>query len=634
VNRQKDLFEMGMDTTLCTHITYGFGSINPHDFGLKAFDPNADHPTGDVSQTTLCPKQCVPGYKHDWNQGNHNPCQWPCSPDRKMRGFEGLTVWAKKKNPDLKALLSVGGWNFNDCLFTQQAGQGKDSCEIFTTIAGSEKNSRMHALQVIDFLRNWGFDGYDIDWEYPVVAGHNDLSLKATPQDFKNYIRLLKILKEEFEAEAVRTNRPRLLLTAAVGVGKSTVEKAYDIPHMAETLDLIGLMTYDLHGTWESQTGFHSALFATEDDVSVYEYPISVSWAVNYWIQHGAKRNQLLLGVASYGRGWKLQNSQCTKPLCPTSGSAKKGVSTKQEGFLAYYEIEDMLSRGVATRFFDNERKVPYVVTNDGEWIGYEDVESMRIKLEYLKLEKLRGTLLWAMDLDDITSFPLMKEIKSGLAGYQPTGTSTTTALTSRRPTAALSTPKPSAMLSTESATTSTSRLLETTAQMNVPSARSTQKPSARSTQKPSASQTTMDAQMNVPSAQSTQMPSALDAQTNAPSAPSALSQKPSARSTQMPSAMVSTESVTTDLVDSSRSLTDMPKPSTAKPMECPSGFKSMDSLLTDEACDQLCEFNSEACERAINSRKCVCGGSAVNANASAEVSSVVAFIVILLSLV
>merc|ERR1712131_324619 len=42
-----------------------------------------------------------------------------------------------------------------------------------TTIAGSEENTRTHAKHVIDFLRTWHFDGYDIDWEYPVVAGHN-----------------------------------------------------------------------------------------------------------------------------------------------------------------------------------------------------------------------------------------------------------------------------------------------------------------------------------------------------------------------------------------------------------------------------------------------------------------------------
>merc|ERR1712109_399288 len=77
----------------------------------------------------------------------------------------------------------------NDCAFTGQSGQGRDSCEIFSTIAGSEDTSRQHAKKVIEFLRNWGFDGYDIDWEYPVVAGHNNLNMQATPEDFSNCLR-------------------------------------------------------------------------------------------------------------------------------------------------------------------------------------------------------------------------------------------------------------------------------------------------------------------------------------------------------------------------------------------------------------------------------------------------------------
>jgi len=79
-----------------------------------------------------------------------------------------------------------------------------------------------------------------------------------------------------------------------------------------------------------------------------------------------------------------------------------------------------------------------------------------------------------------------------------------------------------------------------------------------------------------------------------------------------------------------------MPKPSTEKPKECPSGYKSMDTLLTDAQCNKLCEFNSEACESAVRARKCVCGGSAVvvNAENGAEMASSVAFILILLSLV
>jgi len=413
MNNGNDVFENGMDPTLCTHINYGFGTIDKHTFALKSFDPNADLPSGASSQTKPCPDICKPGYiHHDWSKPN--PCEWPCSPDRKFRGYEGLNFAMKRRNPKLKSLLSVGGWNFNDCSFDQLPGQGKDSCEIFTTIAGSEENTRTHAKHVIEFLRTWRFDGYDIDWEYPVVAGHNSLDGKATPQDYNNYVRFLHILREEFEAEAERSGLPRLLLTAAIGVGKQNADVAYNIPAMSLSLDFINMMTYDLHGAWDDVTGFNTPLYATDADTKKYEYPLSVSWAVDYWLDHGARPDQLLLGFATYGRGFKLSQKDCTGPLCPVSGPCAMGSATKEKGYLAYYEIQDMIKKG-AVRHWDDERKAPYIVTKNQEWVGYDDQESFKYKLDYLKQKGLRGTIVWAIDLDDMRTYPLLNTIKEAL---------------------------------------------------------------------------------------------------------------------------------------------------------------------------------------------------------------------------
>jgi len=416
----KDVFELGMDPTLCTHINYGFGTIDPNTFEPKAHDPWADHPNGDGTQTELCDSVCRPGYVHDWSNGAANPCEYPCNPDRQLRGFEGLTVGLKEQNPDLKAILSVGGWTFNDCNQEPTYGMGSSTCEIFSTIASSEENIRSHAANVISFLRGWGFDGYDIDWEYPVVAGHNRVSGEATPQDFDNYINMLRILREEFEKEAVETGRERLLLTAAVGVGFTTVEVAYNIPMMNEYLDLIGLMTYDFHGDWEEGNNFNSPLYSNADDLAYYDYDMSGSWAVDYWLSHGASADKLLLGLATYGRGWKLQDADsCTGTRCPTIGACAAGPYTDLPGYLAYFEIEDMVSRGSATKHWDDERKVPYVVTINNDWIGYDDLQSFEVKTDFIKANSLRGAIVWAIDLDDLhNDYPLLNQLKSGLSDY------------------------------------------------------------------------------------------------------------------------------------------------------------------------------------------------------------------------
>merc|ERR1712232_864175 len=200
---------------------------------IKSNDPNADHPSGHAGQDGLCPEVCNdPGFETDWSNPDGVRCDWPCNPTRVMRGYEAMTVGMKAKAPGSKALISVGGWNFNDCKASpaDTHGQGSATCEIFSRIAASNEHIRTFANNVIRFCRKWGFDGFDFDWEYPVVAGHNDASqvTKETKQDYANYITMLRVMKEEFAREATDSSRAPLLLTAAVGVGKHTVDTAYD----------------------------------------------------------------------------------------------------------------------------------------------------------------------------------------------------------------------------------------------------------------------------------------------------------------------------------------------------------------------------------------------------------------------
>merc|ERR1740123_263920 len=342
-----------------------------------------------------------------------------------------MNVAMKLKNPHIKTFVSVGGWNFNDCSASpaNTVGQGSATCERFSQLAASEAQTATFAQNVIAFCRKWGFDGFDLDWEYPVVAGHNSNSkpFQDVTQDYANYILLLKRLKTAF---IVENPAEPLLLTAAVGVGKGTAETAYDIPEMNKHLDLINLMTYDMHGSWETRTGCNANLYATEEDAAlgggvgsgeaVKGYPLSVSWAVDYWLDHGASPQKLTIGVGTYGRGWKLADVTNHGYNAAVVGASTPGSSTGEAGYKSYYEILELIASGEATRYYDYDRECPYIVTTGGEWIGYEDVQSMSAKLAFVKTKGLRGTMVWALDLDDMTgeysnqkAYPLVSMLRS-----------------------------------------------------------------------------------------------------------------------------------------------------------------------------------------------------------------------------
>lgn len=72
-------------------------------------------------------------------------------------------------------------------------------------MSATRYSRQIFVFSAIPFLRERNFDGLDMDWEYPKGS-----------DDKKNFVLLLKELREAFEAEAEETKKPRLLLTAAV----------------------------------------------------------------------------------------------------------------------------------------------------------------------------------------------------------------------------------------------------------------------------------------------------------------------------------------------------------------------------------------------------------------------------------
>jgi chitinase len=225
---------------------------------------------------------------------------------------------------------------------------------------------------------------------------------------------LLKELKEAFEAESQEVKQTRLLLSAAVPVGPDNIRGGYDVPAVAGYLDFINLMAYDFHGKWEKETGHNAPLYAPSTD-SEWRKQLSVDNAANIWVKMGAPREKLIIGMPTYGRSFTLSDPDRHGPNSPAKEGGKEGAYTKESGFLAYYEICEMLNNG-AVYVWDEEMKVPYMVDGD-QWVGFDDERAIRNKMQWIKTGGFGGAMVWTVDMDDFTGGVCGNNVKYPLIG-------------------------------------------------------------------------------------------------------------------------------------------------------------------------------------------------------------------------
>jgi chitinase len=270
---------------------------------------------------------------------------------------------AKSFNPDIKFIVSVGGW----------------SAGGFSKAAASEEGRKKFAKTAVDLLEHYDLDGIDIDWEYPCfsVAG-----IDASADDKVNFTLLLKTIREELN----EVNEDYYLTIAAGGDDYYIRSTQMELIH--PYLNYVQIMTYDLRGGFVMTSGHHTNLYTPSADL----YNLSVDKAVKDYVKAGVPKEKLVIGAAFYARRWDGVANRNNGYMQP--------AKTVGMGSYAYHEILELcLDKNGFIRYWDEEAKAPYLYNGD-TFISYDDKESLAYKAEYVKEQGLLGMMYWEYGCD------------------------------------------------------------------------------------------------------------------------------------------------------------------------------------------------------------------------------------------
>lgn len=277
----------------------------------------------------------------------------------------------KKVNPNLKILISVGGWswsgNFSDAVLT-------------------EKSQQIFANSAIDFMIEHHLDGVDLDWEYPGQIGDNNVFREV---DKENFTAILKLLRQKLDS--LGKNDSKFLLTIATGANQSYLDHT-NMKEAQKYLDFINIMTYDFFTGSSRYTGHHANL---KNSKHSKKGPKSAEIAVQLHLKAGIPANKLVLGVPFYGRWWKSVQPE---------NNGLYQLSTGVTGSYSFSTIADSLKNNNFKSYWDDSAKTPYIWREkDSLFVTYDDSRSLQIKADYVKEKHLGGVMFWQFNGDNGT---------------------------------------------------------------------------------------------------------------------------------------------------------------------------------------------------------------------------------------
>lgn len=249
-------------------------------------------------------------------------------------------VKLRKLNPELKILLSIGGWT-----------SGR-----FSEMAADEKNRMGFAKDCQRIVKEFNLDGIDIDWEYPTS---NEAGISSSPEDTDNFTLLMRDIRKEIGPK-------KLLTLATIADGKYIDFRAID-----KYIDFVNVMMYDV----SKPPLQHNSLYRSD-----LAGRITFVEALQAHLDGGVSKEKLVMGIPFYGRGDKKQVND----------------------FVNFKDIPKLTQ--FTEKWDDKSKVPYLVDSTGTLVLTFENEKSLKEKAAYIKSQGILGAMYWEFygDNDDL----------------------------------------------------------------------------------------------------------------------------------------------------------------------------------------------------------------------------------------